>query len=703
MYTDYEEDNESYYSDDDKNNNPQNSEKIKKIAIFILIFVIFIVLILIIAKGCSKKNTNTNNNQTSANIQQTPTIMIGRETLSLDIGEEFELQADVLNTKNTNPIISWRSDDTSIASVNDEGFVKAEGEGVTAIIASYKENNKTYTNACVVTVTSNVVKLESIKLSQKSINLKIGGTFLIEVTTNPKDAKVDKFIYESADNDIASVNSKGYVLGITAGTTTITVKTEDGSISETMSVNVSEDKQTVTVIEPTGIEIIGYTNGLSVGNTTKAIVNITPSSATNTEVRWSSSNENIAKVDSNGTVTGISAGTCTIMASTSNNITATKEITVSSNIKSVEKVSIVGSTSITMKVGGTKYLYYTISPSDATNKKVAYKSSNPSVVYVDSNGIMAGVGVGTAIVTITTQDGGKTAVANVTVTASTASGTSSSSSTSSTSNDISSYNYNTSNYSNYNYQTDSSNYSTTYYESDNDVTTSSCNAYDILKITHNESKDIYPDKYAVVSTVSFDSTKPFTRSGITPTIEVIQFNNCIKFLNYTIYYGTTKDNVNTVLQKGKVLNAGEVIKLDNKNGYYRINITGQTNTEGIYLTKVYYAHVQKSTNEDYFSVTTTPISNGTKVTINKNNSSIKRIYYCVSKTTTDCDPSTGVVQNTISKDKTVYNGYFLIDSSRTISYTRNKGSQPTYKVGARVCFKPYNGTALVGDKICRNI
>ncbi len=709
MYTDYEEDNESYYSDDD-NNNSQNGERIKKIAIFILVFVILIVLILLLAKSCTKKNSNSNNN-TANNVtkNQTPSIVMSRNTLNLDVGDEYELLVDILNTKNSNPIIEWVSDDTSIASVNDEGFIKAEGEGITSIIAKYEENNKNYTSTCRVTVTSKVITLESIKLSQKNINLKIGNVFLIEVTTNPSDAKVDKFIYESDDTSIATVSEKGFIRGVSEGTTTITVKTEDGSVSETMSVNVSNDKNTVTVIEPTEIEILGFTNGLSVGKTTQAVVNITPNSATNKNVTWASSNENVCKVDKNGKVTGVSAGSCTIIASTSNNITSSKEITVSSNTIPVEKISVVGTTNITMKVGGTRYLYYTISPSNASNKKVAYKSSNPSVVYVDSNGILAGVGIGNAAITITTQDGRKTAVANVTVISSTASGTStppsstpSSSDSPTSSSPSTDTNPSSGDYPN-DYPTSSSTYPTNYDEPNDNPMNSSCNAYDMLIVDHNESKKIYPDKYAVVSTISFDNTKPFTRTAITPTLELTQFNKCIKFLTYTIYYGITKDNVNTKLRTGKVLNAGEIIKLDNKNGYYRIDITGQTTTDGIYLTKIYYAHVQKSTNADYMSVSTTPISNGTKITINKNNSSITRIYYCVSKTTKDCNPSTGVIQNTISKDKTVYNGYFLIDSSRTISYTRNKGAQPSYKVGARVCFKPYNGTILVGEKICKNI
>ena len=722
MYTDYEDekesenvnDNDSFYSDDD--GKEQNSERIKRIAIFILIFVIVIVLILLMAKGCSKKNTNTNtNNSTSQNEKkQTPTILINRETISLSVGEEFELQADVLNTKNTEPIISWRSDDTSVASVNDEGFVKAEGEGTTAIIATYKENNKIYRNACVVTVTQKIVKLESIKLSQKEINLNKDGTFLIEISISPKDAKVEGFVFESSDTNVVTVNDKGKITAIGTGTAVVTVKNEDGSISETMSINVTDDKQTVTVIEPTEVEIVGFTNGLTVGKTTQAIHNVLPNSATNKEVTWKSSNENVAKVNGKGVITGVGPGTCTITVSTYNNITASKEITVSANIIPVDKITINGSTTINMKVGGTKYLLYTISPSNASNKKVTYKSSNPSVVYVDSNGIMAGVGVGSAIVTITTQDGGKTAVANVTVTAPIASGTSSTSSSSSSSNNSSSNNSSSSssnnnssssssNYSTYNYTTDSSTYNYNSYE--DNTTTNTCNAYDMVKIQHNQSKQLYPDDYAIVSTISFDNTKPFTKTGQIPTLELTEFDsNCIKFLIYTIYYGTSVDKVDKVVKKdAKLLRAGETIKLENGNGYYKIDITGQTKSDGSYLTKSYYAHVNNDSSKKYISISSTKNGSKRTFTITKENSLVKRVYYCITKGSNSCDMTIRI--NGLNSSKTAYYGYIGMENNKTFKKTITKtiNQTPTMSKGYKVCFQAFNGTILVDKPICQYV
>ena len=70
-----------------------------------------------------------------------------------------------------------------------------------------------------------------------------------------------------------------------------------------------------------------------------------------------------------------------------------------------------------LTVGGTETLTYNVEPSNATNKKVTWKSSNTKVATVDQNGTVKGVSLGTATITVTTEDGGFTQDCKVTVTA----------------------------------------------------------------------------------------------------------------------------------------------------------------------------------------------------------------------------------------------------------------------------------------------
>lgn len=74
-------------------------------------------------------------------------------------------------------------------------------------------------------------------------------------------------------------------------------------------------------------------------------------------------------------------------------------------------------TTATVEVGKTTTLTATVAPADATNKTVTYVSSDDAIAKVDAGGVVTGVTAGTADITVTTADGGKTAKSTVTVTA----------------------------------------------------------------------------------------------------------------------------------------------------------------------------------------------------------------------------------------------------------------------------------------------
>ena len=113
-------------------------------------------------------------------------------------------------------------------------------------------------------------------------------------------------------------------------------------------------------------------------------------------------------------VTGVGVGKCTITATTSKGVNASTDVEITSDVIEPTSIEIVGSTSITMKVKETRFLSYTLNPTNATENKVTYTSSNKNVVFVDSNGILAARAKGTAKITVTTSNG-KTATVTVTV------------------------------------------------------------------------------------------------------------------------------------------------------------------------------------------------------------------------------------------------------------------------------------------------
>ena len=129
---------------------------------------------------------------------------------------------------------------------------------------------------------------------------------------------------------------------------------------------------------------------------------------------FKSSNSKVAKVNSKGVVTAVGKGTATITVTTNDGKkTATCKITVKNPVK-VKKV-ILEKTKANLKKGKKLTLKATISPKDATNKEVTWKSSKPKIASVDKNGVVKGLKKGTTVITVTTKDGKKTATCKITV------------------------------------------------------------------------------------------------------------------------------------------------------------------------------------------------------------------------------------------------------------------------------------------------
>ena len=149
---------------------------------------------------------------------------------------------------------------------------------------------------------------------------------------------------------------------------------------------------------------------LDIGETYTFIATVNPSNATNKKVTWSSSNGSIASV-SNGKVTARSAGTVTITAKAGNK-TASARVTVLEDEIDVTRVTI-NKSSFTLDIGETYTLRATVTPSNATNKKVTWSSSNSNIASVSSSGRVTAKRAGT--VTITAKAGNKSDTVKVTV------------------------------------------------------------------------------------------------------------------------------------------------------------------------------------------------------------------------------------------------------------------------------------------------
>ena len=163
----------------------------------------------------------------------------------------------------------------------------------------------------------------------------------------------------------------------------------------------------------TNITLSSESISLVEGDSETLTATVSPSNATNKKVIWTSTDGSIASVD-NGRVTALKPGNTTIKAkSDDGGKTATCQVTVKAKVYNVESVSL-DKTNITLTEGDSETLTATVYPDNATNKNVSWKSSNTSVATVN-NGVVTAIKAGTATITVTTEDGRKTASCQVIV------------------------------------------------------------------------------------------------------------------------------------------------------------------------------------------------------------------------------------------------------------------------------------------------
>ena len=171
----------------------------------------------------------------------------------------------------------------------------------------------------------------------------------------------------------------------------------------------TDGNETPKVVEVTGVYLDNSSLSLEAGQTRRLNFTVTPGNATDKTVYWRSSNTTVATV-SNGVVTAKKAGTATITA-TAGYEDAICKVTVTEKSISVDSVSL-NKTFLTLEVGGTEMLTATVLPSNATDKTVSWRISDPSVVMV-INGEVTAKKAGTT--TITAIAGSKSATCEVTV------------------------------------------------------------------------------------------------------------------------------------------------------------------------------------------------------------------------------------------------------------------------------------------------
>ena len=343
-------------------------------------------------------------------------ITLNKTTLNIKTGATEQLTAKVQPTDATNSKVTWSSNEPTVAEVDQTGMITAKKEG-SAVITVKAQDGSGKTATCQVNVTD--IKVSGITLSASTLAMQTEDVKQLSVTNiTPANATNKALKWESKNTWVATVDESGNVTAKNPGEATITVTAADnGGAQATCKVTVTE--RTAPVIKVTQIQLSQTRASLNEGKELQLTATVLPANATNQSLTWSSSVEGVATVDPTGKVTAIKAGTTVITATAKDDSGISASCTVQVTVPTVKVTGItLNKTTASVVKGKTVALTATVTPTNATNKNVTWKSSNPKVAKVDEkSGVVTAVAAGTAIITATAaDDSGVKATCKITVT-----------------------------------------------------------------------------------------------------------------------------------------------------------------------------------------------------------------------------------------------------------------------------------------------
>lgn len=231
-------------------------------------------------------------------------VTVSPKSKFLNVGKSFYVTATVTGAPNKK--VKWSSNKKSVATVTQEGKVKAKKVG-TAYIKATAANGSGACARCKVRV---IRKVKKIKLNKYSGRLLVGNTMKLKATVTPKNATIKSVKWTTNKKSVATVSSSGRVLGVGEGIVKIKATAKDGTgKSATCIIRVSEP------VEATGVTVANSQVTVAKGKTVQSGITLNPVNSTTT-IKYRSDNLKVATVNKYGKVKTKRVGQATIYGST---------------------------------------------------------------------------------------------------------------------------------------------------------------------------------------------------------------------------------------------------------------------------------------------------------------------------------------------------------------------------------------------------
>ena len=324
-------------------------------------------------------------------VEPVTSITLTDKELHMIAGDTYIIGATILPSNATVKTLRWESTNPAVATVDEDGEVTAVAGGKCRIYAYSTDGNevKAY---CTVYVT-NVTNATALTLNSSDITIKIGENRQLTVKSTPTEITEDLAWY-STDTGIVTVDQKGNIVGRAEGTANVVVYGKESGVEGICKVTVVSD-----VIKANSVKINSTEITMLAGKTRQLVIRLNPTNSTE-GIRWYSTDTSVVVVDSNGKITTVGPGQAEVIA-----VTATTGIETSCLVHSMA----ISRSSVTLQQYDPFMLYVDGAPS-----KVSWRTNNPRIATVSSNGEVIGRKEGTTTITATVD--GKTMTCTVTIT-----------------------------------------------------------------------------------------------------------------------------------------------------------------------------------------------------------------------------------------------------------------------------------------------
>ena len=335
------------------------------------------------------------------------TFTFNENNMDLKIGDSKKILYEI----NDNSVeIAWQSGNDKVASVNQDGIITANDYGMTLITGSFIYEGKTVSNTCLVnTYTGTIgITLEDIEVEEGELLMMLNSDYVMPFELVPTNSYIKSIEYLVADTNVVDIVGDK-IVSKNVGNTSLTMVANE-NIRKTIEINVSEttkENKFIKRIKKIDMDTSDIT--LKVGDSKDLIYEVIPSDGYIEEVKWTTSDANVVTVQ-DGFIKAISSGSATITLKINSEFEKIVNVNVLVDAKDIKVEKYPKKV---IRVGESTSIEASVIPSNATNKKITYKSSNPGVVSVN-NGVIKGLSNGNTTVKLSIENG-KTISIDITV------------------------------------------------------------------------------------------------------------------------------------------------------------------------------------------------------------------------------------------------------------------------------------------------